>query len=341
MNEMKNEKTAIALAMLRSAVDFSKTHDVPLSAIVLNADQPRTEFDEEELFELVASIVKFGQKDTAFVLPREDGTYLMVSGERRWRALKRTSIVTIRVHFCRRELTDDETYFLSCYGNAKQVEQSTYDNVVMVRTLLAKGLIYEQIATLLSRSISWVGAHANVAANLAPPVFEMMRGSREKSDRILLDEALKILLMAPEIQETAAKFILANKKKGGGKDAQRVAFQVFVEQSGVRDSHGNAAKHTINGELLGIFTRFNRDLESFAAAPEGLLLSNLRQSGLSFLIDLLEKIDTGKKRAGSIESALRDLPLLDLGKIVAEVGQRMTALRDLVQRAYDALQEKK
>ena len=340
MNDMKDEKAALALAMLGAAVDFSKTHDVPLGKVVRNEDQPRTEFDEDEMRELVSSIEKFGQKDAAFVLPREDETFLMISGERRLRALQRIAAPTIRVHFCRRELTADEIYFLSCYGNAKQVEQSTYDNVVMVRTLLVKSLTHKQIAPLLSRSLSWVEAHANVAANLAAPVFEMMRSSREKCDRIVIEEALKILSMAPEIQEMAANFILAQKRKGGSKDSQRVAFQCFVEQAGVKNSRGNTAKRTVNGELLGIFSRFNRDLESFAAAPEGIFLSNLRQSGLDFLADLLVKIDAGKKRAGVVENALTSLPLLELQAIVAEVGERGRILRDLVQRAHDTLKEK-
>lgn len=335
------KKNDPVLEALREAVDFSQVHHVPLDTIVRNEAQPRTEFDEGDMLDLIASIKQFGQKDTAFVLPQANDTYLMVSGERRWRAMRRAFLHTMRVHFCRRELDAAETYLLSCYGNARHVEQSAYDNVAMVRELLLKRLTHEQIAALTSRSMTWVDRHANVAANLAAPVFEMMRSNREKPDRLALDEALKILSLAPEIQETAAKFILANKKKGGDKDSERVAFQVFVEQSGVKNSHGNAAKRTVNGELLGIFARFNRDLESFAAAPEGMFLSNLRRSGSDFLAGLLQKIDTGKKRAGVVENALNNLPLIELAKIVAEVGQNTNALRDLVQRAYDALQEKK
>lgn len=341
VNDMNDGKAAIALAMLGTTVDFSRVHDVPVGNVVRNENQPRTEFDEGEIQDLAVSIKKFGQKDTAFVLPRDDGTFLMISGERRWRALQRNCAPTIRAHFCHRELTHDETYFLSCYGNAKQTEQSAYDNVVMVRTLLAKGLQHEQIAALLSRSISWVSDHATVAAHLAPSVFEMMRSSREKTDRLLLEEALRILSMAPEVQEVAARFILAQKKKGVSKDAQRVAFKVFVEQAGVRNSRGNAAKRTVNGELLGIFTRFHRDLESFAAAPEGVFLANLRQSGIDFLADLLEKIDAGRKRSGVVKNALEALPLLELARIVAETEKKTALLHALVARAYEALQERK
>lgn len=328
------------LTMLGSAIDFSKTHDVPLGKVVRNEEQPRTEFDPDEMRELVASIRKFGQKDTAFVLPRPDDTYLMVSGERRLRALGELAASTIRVHFCRRELTADETYFLSCYGNAKQVEQSAYDNVIMVRTLIGKGLIHEQIAALTSRSVSWVDAHANVAVNLDGAVLEMMRSSRDKSDRLFLEEALKILSMAPEIQMTAAMFILATKKKGGGQKDQQLAFQVFLEQSGARNSRGHAAKRTVNGQLLDLFTRLDRDLASFAAAPEGIFLSNLRQSGLDFLSDLLTRLDSGKKRVKVVETAFKSFPLLELARIVAEVDQKTSSLRELIQRAHDMLKER-
>lgn len=326
---------------LREAVDFSQVHDVPLDKIVRNESQPRTEFNEADMLDLTLSMKNFGQKDTAFVLPRNDGTYLMVSGERRWKAMGRALLHTMRVHFCRRELDAAETYLLSCYGNARQVEQSTYDNVVMVRELLQKNLTHEQIGALTSRPISWVDDHANVAANLVESVFEMMRSRREKADRLTLKEALRILSMAPDVQEVAAGVTLAAKKKGGTRDSQRLALQVFVEQSGVKNSRGHVAKRTMNGELLGIFTRLSRDLESFAAAPEGLFLSNLRQSGLSFLTDLLTRIDIGKKRTAVVQTALGSMPLLELAKIVADVDKKTTAVRDLVQRAHDTLQEKK
>lgn len=338
---MNGDTTPLALTMLGSAIDFSRAHDVPLGSVVRNEDQPRTEFDAGEMRELVASIKKFGQKDTAFVLPNSDGTYLMISGERRWQALQETIIPTIRVHFCRRELTADETYFLSCYGNAKQVEQSAYDNVIMVRTLVGKGLIHEQIATLTSRSVSWVEVYANIAVNLDAAVLEMMRSSREKSDRILPEEASRILSMAPEIQMIAATAILAAKKKGGGEKDRRLAFQIFLEQSGAKNSRGYAAKRTVNGQLLDLFTRLDRDLGSFVAAPEGVFLSNLRQSGLDFLGDLLARIDAGKKRVKVVETALQNLPLLELAQIVSEVEKKYATLRDLVQRAHDTLQERR
>lgn len=338
---MDGDTNPLSLTILGSAIDFSKVYDVPLGAVVRNEGQPRTEFDADEMQELIASIRKFGQKDTAFVVPRSDGTYLMISGERRWLALQEAASATIRVHLCRRELTVDETYFLSCHGNAKQVEQSAYDNVVMIQTLIVKGLTHEQIAALTSRSVSWVEVHANIAVNLDVAVLEMMRSSREKNDRIFLEEASKILSMAPEIQMTAARVIVAAKKKGGGQKDQRAAFQVFLEQSEAKNSRGHAAKRTINGQLLDLFTRLDRDLGSFVAAPEGIFLSNLRQSGLDFLANLLARIDAGKKRAGVIETALQNLPLLELAQIVAEVDKKTTTLRDLVQRAHDTLQERK
>lgn len=334
-------KSDPVLKALREAVDFSQVHNVPLDKIVRNEAQPRTDFNEVDMLDLIASIKQFGQKDTAFVLPQPNGTYLMVSGERRWRAMKRAFLYTMRVHFCRRELDAAETYLLSCYGNARQVEQSAYDNVVMVRELLQKRLAHEQIAALVSRSIKWVDEHANVAANLDMQVFEMMRGSREKSDRITLEEALRILSMAPDMQMVAAGVILAAKKRGGSKAAQNNAFQVFLEGSGVRNSRGNAAKRTVNGQLLGMFTRHVRDLESFAAAPEGPFLSNLRQSGLSFLAELLAALDEKKKSMGVIKRAFENMPLFELAALVAKTSDHDASLRDLIQRAHDTLQEKK
>ena len=57
---------------------------IKIDRIEPNPDQPRTEIGD--LTELAASIEKQGVLEPLLVKPREDGTYMIIAGERRWRA---------------------------------------------------------------------------------------------------------------------------------------------------------------------------------------------------------------------------------------------------------------
>ena len=62
--------------------------EISVSAIFPNPTQPRTEFDEEALEELADSIRTLGVIQPITVKRTDDGRYLIISGERRWRAAR-------------------------------------------------------------------------------------------------------------------------------------------------------------------------------------------------------------------------------------------------------------
>ena len=66
--------------------DFSMP--VPVARIVPNPNQPRKEFNQETLQELADSILENGLLQPVNVEDAGDGTYILVSGERRWRAVQ-------------------------------------------------------------------------------------------------------------------------------------------------------------------------------------------------------------------------------------------------------------
>lgn len=62
--------------------------EIELSKIVANPDQPRRTFDEEALQELAHSIREHGVISPITLRQNEDGTYMIIAGERRFRASK-------------------------------------------------------------------------------------------------------------------------------------------------------------------------------------------------------------------------------------------------------------
>ncbi|NDV46917.1 ParB/RepB/Spo0J family partition protein [Paludibacter sp. 221] len=73
----------------------SSISEVELSLIIANPNQPRTHFDEEALSELATSIRELGVISPITLRKNEDGTYLIIAGERRYRASKKAGLKTI------------------------------------------------------------------------------------------------------------------------------------------------------------------------------------------------------------------------------------------------------
>ncbi|PID33372.1 chromosome partitioning protein ParB [Candidatus Saccharibacteria bacterium] len=66
---------------------LSKLQDIPIGQIAPDPDQPRKHFDESSLEELAASVKKHGLVLPIVVSPH-DGKFVIVAGERRYRAAK-------------------------------------------------------------------------------------------------------------------------------------------------------------------------------------------------------------------------------------------------------------
>ena len=73
----------------------SSISEVELTLIAPNPNQPRTFFDEDALVELSASIRELGVISPITLRKNEDGTYLIIAGERRYRASKLAGLTSI------------------------------------------------------------------------------------------------------------------------------------------------------------------------------------------------------------------------------------------------------
>jgi len=73
----------------------SSINEVDLELISPNPHQPRTHFDEDALVELASSIRELGVISPVTLRKNEDGNYLIIAGERRYRAAKQIGLTTI------------------------------------------------------------------------------------------------------------------------------------------------------------------------------------------------------------------------------------------------------
>ena len=68
---------------------------VPIEKIYRDEQQPRKEFDEEKISELAQSIKENGLIQPLILSMRDNDTYTIVAGERRWRASQEANLKII------------------------------------------------------------------------------------------------------------------------------------------------------------------------------------------------------------------------------------------------------
>ncbi len=78
-----------------SAVGENMVHELNIFDVEPNKNQPRKHFDEEKLESLAASIKEMGVILPIIVVKQNNDMYLIIAGERRWRAAKKAGLKTI------------------------------------------------------------------------------------------------------------------------------------------------------------------------------------------------------------------------------------------------------
>ncbi len=135
----------------RPSAGPDKIWHIPLSDIVPNPQQPRRVFNEEELVELVNSILEHGVLQPLIVSERKDGMFEIIAGERRWRAARRAGLATIPALV--RTTTDHEKLELAIIENVQRVDLTPIDEAFSYKRLYDEfGLTMDQVAARVSKS---------------------------------------------------------------------------------------------------------------------------------------------------------------------------------------------
>ena len=132
-------------------VDGARFAELPLTAIVPNAVQPRQVFDEDALEELKDSITAVGLLQPIVVRPRADGRYELIMGERRWRACQRAGLTVIPAIV--RETQDDAMLRDALLENLHRSQLNPLEEAAAYQQLLADfGTTHEELARRIGRS---------------------------------------------------------------------------------------------------------------------------------------------------------------------------------------------
>lgn len=133
------------------AVAGARFADLPITAIVANAVQPRTVFDEEALAELVDSIREVGLLQPIVVRPAGPDRFELIMGERRWRACQRLGLATIPAIV--RDTQDDAMLRDALLENLHRSQLNPLEEAAAYQQLLVDfGATHEELAHRIGRS---------------------------------------------------------------------------------------------------------------------------------------------------------------------------------------------
>ena len=182
----------------------TRIETLPLREIEPDPGQPRKTFDDETLAELSASIAEHGLLQPIAVRPKPSGGYLIVAGERRWRASRMAGLTEVPVIV--KDVTDEQAMELALVENLQREDLDPVEEAAGIRELMTRcDLTQEQASRKLGKSRS---ALANSLRLLSLPetVLELL-----KSGFITIGHAKVVLgLPTPELQEEAAQMIADN-----------------------------------------------------------------------------------------------------------------------------------
>lgn len=146
---------------------------VPIEQISPNPEQPRKRFDPEDLNDLANSIREKGVIQPLIVRRRENGSFEIVAGERRWRASQMAQLHQLPVII--REFTDVEVLEVAIIENIQRADLNSVEEAAGYRQLMDRfGHTQEKMAEALGKSRSHI-ANLLRLLNLPETVLEMVR----------------------------------------------------------------------------------------------------------------------------------------------------------------------
>jgi ParB family chromosome partitioning protein len=137
------------------ATPMNQMAEIAIAQIKPNPLQPRTKFDDEALEELASSIRELGVIQPITVKKCSDGEYIIISGERRWRASQKVGLETIPAYI--RDVDDENLHAMALVENIQRQDLNAIEIALGMQRLIDEcGLTQEAMADKVGKKRSTV-----------------------------------------------------------------------------------------------------------------------------------------------------------------------------------------
>ena len=255
---------------------------LPIYRVEPNPDQPRQDFDEEELQALADSITEHGIIQPLTVRETVSGYYQIIAGERRWRAARLAGLSDVPAVIM--EADDKKAMDLALIENLQRQDLNPVEEAMGYRTLMeVHGMTQEKAAKQVGKSRPAV-ANALRLLDLCPDVLEKLREGKLtagharallslKSEKKQIEIAQKIIALDLSVRQ--AEMLCKNVTKEPEEKKEPVfAVDYVAECEKQLSKHLGRGVKIVNGKRKGRF-----ELEFYG------------QDDLQILLDALMKIE--------------------------------------------------
>lgn len=293
---MSNQRLGRGLDELMPDQDENETLSVnrlPVDEIAPNPEQPRNHFDPDKLDELTESIRQQGVVEPIVVRPYPDGDrrYMIVAGERRWRAAQQAGLD--RLPGIVRDLEPEHAYLLSLVENIQRENLSALEEARAYQRLIdEEGYSQDEVGEAVGKNRSTI---ANRLRLLELP--EAVRDALEENV-ISAGHARCLLPLEKNPTETLLDEIL--KKNLSVRETEKRAKQLkkseepSPEPSEPSSSSAERPKH---------FDRLEADLETKLGAEVKIDSSDKKSGTIIIHFSSPQEFDSLKDRLESIDTS--------------------------------------
>ena len=261
-----NKGLGRGLGALLGDFDEPKVSDSPYKLLPIykvepNPDQPRKDFDEEELAALAESIAEHGIIQPLTVRELSSGYFQIIAGERRWRAARIAGLNEIPAVVM--EADDKKVTELALIENLQRQDLNPVEEALGYRSLMEEyGMTQEEAAARVGKSRPAV-ANALRLLNLSDEILEKVRSSELsagharallsiKSENKQLSAAQKIIALGLSVRQAELLCKNMNKEPAPVKEPVFAVDYVAECEKNLSKQLGRGVK-IVNGKRKGRF----------------------------------------------------------------------------------------
>ncbi len=299
--------------------DLADAKEIELPRIEPDAHQPRRTFDEERLEELASSIRTEGVLQPIVVrYEQERDIYVIVHGERRWRAARRAGLSAIPALV--RDVPEERRLLQQLMENVIRDDLNAIDRAAALRSLREQlgGVPWEQVAETVgikrSRLFQLLGTE-----KLPDAAQEDIQSGR------LSEKQSRALQGLPAIRQDALRQLIVSEKLPAPK-ASRLA-KAFRSLRIDHDNDPDAVRRALDDLYALVTPTAPEDLRAQTEA----ILDAVRSTNASGMAELIAAPKFDSERVAREVSALtRSLSRVDHDDLASspETGSMLRALRD-------------
>ena len=243
------------------AVETSAYRTLPIYKVEPNPNQPRQDFDPEELEALADSIRTHGIIQPLTVREMPNGYYQIIAGERRWRAARLAEVNEVPAVVM--EADDKKVMELALIENLQRQDLNPVEEAMGYHALMEEyGLTQEEAAKRVGKSRPAV-ANSLRLLGLCAPVLEMVRKGELtagharavltlKTEKLQMEAAKKIISLSLSVRQAETLCKNMAKEPAPKKEPDFAVDYVAECEKNLSKALGRGVK-IVNGKRKGRF----------------------------------------------------------------------------------------